>query len=1233
MDKTYGSAVPQAPSIDEMRLELERREPKINYWEVAKDLGGQLKDQTIEEIKSLAEPRGVTDVINKGYIASLLGIPADLGNLPFQAIDAITGLTNYPTKLAPEAPVGGSKWWGSKMTDAGFTTPTERPVLEIASSFLSPRLATKGAELTGKALEAGAKSLAPKFADLYESGHLTSLPFSSPETRNFFKPTLDIFAGEKAVGADLDMLAEAKRRVKAKEDPALVWKETGWGKDPTDKKWKFEIDTSGSRYEYAPALAEQQVAHGKLATSVDISYDMANLMERRGMSKQKAIEYVTREYGRPPTAGEIGNAENMSASDLFDMRMEAAKQKPTEDTFKAKNLGDVYQSPALAAYPELSTTPLQHRPLSEMKNTLGSVHPVEGIKLNEAVVYQPDSSRSLKTPRSVLEHELQHQIQRKEGWAPGGSQEAIEGDPGQFSSKVKRAQNMFVNAMISQGGRAEQLAKLWDSGKMTSADIKEFNDLANIHANRELTGYAKARRSFLGRTDPFTGQNQSFQRYQELGGEANARLSQARLEMDAQKRRENYPWNPFNFFKDTGVPVSDVINNPPKKAEGGVLHMADAGAVNRIIQAGAGALKAARQRALPIDIPRAAPMSDADMMKEVDRIARQQNDEFIKGKTTSNLAGYSKAESERLKNTDYNLEPLDPANVAPTPTPVYEKKLGDVDVAIPGDISISDKVLVDVNGIPLLSHQQGGPYFGEGKKNDAIPLFWASNYGTSRNLQNRINELAQRYETDRIMGHHLGMGQDSMNFAMHFADANIAALTHMGIPDGDLAKITEGLRNGYKFKNQKTKEYEYVTFPDFPGFDDPSQAYKYMQANPEMRKFFNDRMKTKGWFSEPPEKGGLGLPAEYAMGNEIQYAISEPALRNMEKNLTGLSVGQMSPNVPLTETANHATYTHGIPGLSVGRAQELAPFMISHPDAYKYFTSQAHRNPKDLTGTIQKVFPHQVVDQQHLDQMNNYYTKLRQVRGFKEGGEIEDDDLDAMKLALQKKGEPIKMGRGSSVVSAMMDKLAKTQGSYAARRLERAADEIPNLEKLYEEQAILRAFGGDNAQAVMTMKPSDFEKYAAPLGSGLSDRSLQNIVHLTNVQNNGGFSDVPYLNINKKEQGTMGLPFISGHEGRHRNRAMDAAGEQAGLVQLVPRSELREPFPRRSKEEYLEALYKEMQLTGNRVRPESYYLDPRDEKPYQRRAIELPDFYAEGGNVTQPSPIEMQVEMMERGHG
>ena len=209
-----------------------------------------------------------------------------------------------------------------------------------------------------------------------------------------------------------------------------------------------------------------------------------------------------------------------------------------------------------------------------------------------------------------------------------------------------------------------------------------------------------------------------------------------------------------------------------------------------------------------------------------------------------------------------------------------------------------------------------------------------------------------------------------------------------------------------------------------------------------------------------------------------------------------------------------------------------------------------------------------------------------------------------------------------SGITDLANRVRQSEGQYGAQRVERAADEIPNLEKLYQDQALMRAFTGDNAQALMTMKPSDFERFAAPLDANLSDRSLQKIADITGFYNNGGFSDVPYLYINKKEQGTTGLPWITGHEGRHRNRVMDAAGEQAGLVQLLPRAELREPFPRRSQEQYIEALYKEMQLTGNRVKPERYDQHITDDanrvvdiKDVQRRAIDLPDLYAQGGLV------------------
>lgn len=206
-------------------------------------------------------------------------------------------------------------------------------------------------------------------------------------------------------------------------------------------------------------------------------------------------------------------------------------------------------------------------------------------------------------------------------------------------------------------------------------------------------------------------------------------------------------------------------------------------------------------------------------------------------------------------------------------------------------------------------------------------------------------------------------------------------------------------------------------------------------------------------------------------------------------------------------------------------------------------------------------------------------------------------------------------------LKTLMGEVLNRGGTYAARRLQRAADEIPNLEKLFQEQALQRVFLGDNARALMTIKPSDFEKYAAPIGD-LRPESSSNIVDLIGIKNQGGYKDVPFLEVNKKLQGSTGLPFISGHEGRHRNRAMDQSGEQASLVQFLPRSELREPFERRYQDQYIDAIRKEMALTGNKVMPEKYYESVKDPsgrivetRDIQRPAIDLPDLYAEGGVV------------------
>lgn len=204
-------------------------------------------------------------------------------------------------------------------------------------------------------------------------------------------------------------------------------------------------------------------------------------------------------------------------------------------------------------------------------------------------------------------------------------------------------------------------------------------------------------------------------------------------------------------------------------------------------------------------------------------------------------------------------------------------------------------------------------------------------------------------------------------------------------------------------------------------------------------------------------------------------------------------------------------------------------------------------------------------------------------------------------------------------VSSIKEAVRQSKGEYGARRVERAADEIPNLEKMYKDQALREAFLGDNAKAVVTMNPADFERYAVPLQSRFTDSNSTRYTtsgermnypeymseYLPNV---GAFNDVPFLEINKKRQGSSDAPFISGHEGRHRNRVMVGRGDEAGLVRLLPRSELREPFPRRSQEEYIKALREELERSGRLVLPEG-------DGSYSRPAVEFPEPYAKGGEV------------------
>jgi hypothetical protein len=112
----------------------------------------------------------------------------------------------------------------------------------------------------------------------------------------------------------------------------------------------------------------------------------------------------------------------------------------------------------------------------------------------------------------------------------------------------------------------------------------------------------------------------------------------------------------------------------------------------------------------------------------------------------------------------------------------------------------------------------------------------------------------------------------------------------------------------------------------------------------------------------------------------------------------------MVPNAKLTDTADHNTYDKGIRGLALGHQGVLTPFQMSFPDAAEHIAST--QRPQDFTGTIQKVFPHQIVDDQWLDEISKYRELIKKYTGQKKGGAVRKGGGGFMAKELAKRLAP-----------------------------------------------------------------------------------------------------------------------------------------------------------------------------------------------------------------------------------
>lgn len=143
-----------------------------------------------------------------------------------------------------------------------------------------------------------------------------------------------------------------------------------------------------------------------------------------------------------------------------------------------------------------------------------------------------------------------------------------------------------------------------------------------------------------------------------------------------------------------------------------------------------------------------------------------------------------------------------------------------------------------------------------------------------------------------------------------------------------------------------------------------------------------------------------------------------------------------------------------------------------------------------------------------------------------------------------------KSGGGlATLISALM-KRAPEQG----RRLQRAADEVPNLEQMYRPSTLVDMLNIPNSR-LSVMRPETFEDYAAPLRRPDIGRLMRAAKHIDPTVGGTGFNEPMLLRMSALPEGSRGLypegsSIVTGHEGRHRSRALAEMGYDKSLVNI-----------------------------------------------------------------------------------
>lgn len=345
------------------------------------------------------------------------------------------------------------------------------------------------------------------------------------------------FGGKQAKTANLEALKTAKKMDERGAEAETIRRATGWFKG-ADGEWRFEIDDSKMQL-YRGGDAVYRTRH-------------PNYAEYRALQVRQLEEFGMETW----TVADQARLKELN--EIY--RNEPARLRDNLRNGMAR-LGDILQHKDLfAAYPELENASVI------IKNTSGGETGSYNPNTNTIVI----SESVWKNPESTLIHEIQHAIQKAEGFSGGANvryweSRLREEDERAYEEASERRRELFdslpgdLKNRIREKNRAE-LDDDWDTVLKIDDELRnsEHSELYEEYDDAVWEVQAAHARMTDSNRD-YSGM--AYDRYYNTAGEIEARDAARRRNMSAEQRRETMPdtGNENTVFVEQNVSSSDFV--------------------------------------------------------------------------------------------------------------------------------------------------------------------------------------------------------------------------------------------------------------------------------------------------------------------------------------------------------------------------------------------------------------------------------------------------------------------------------------------------------------------------------------------------------------------------------------------------------------------------------------------------------------------------------------------------